>query len=464
MTPDPSHYDPALSVRNNSANNDFRSYVAALIRRGEVHVVEKEVDPNYELAAVVSASQKKSDYPILFNHVRGTGFPVIANVYGSFARMAELVGAGAGQLQPRWKEIFDTLPPPSRAYINATPVPDDLQAGALSDLPHITWRAQDAAPYITAGVFLANDPDTGTPNLSFARCMLLHDNEKMHCCIDAPHDLANYQARAEAGNEALEVAILIGAPPPVFLAAVTSLPLEQDELQLAAHIAGGSLDMYRCSSVDLWTPAGTEIVIEAAIRPNVRVDDGPFGEFLGYYCELNRNAYELEVRRVCWRRDACYHGLLCGSREDLTALAVSWGNRIYRHLVDELPGILDVTVNPTLYSSIVRIDKHSQDHPRQVIDAVFRLNAAYNRMCIVVDTDIDVHDLEAVWWSFLTRGNIDARTHLFPDLPGVENANYLMNGYLGIDATMEAGWKLVRSSTPGEQALDLERYFNSGRG
>lgn len=460
MAHNPMQHDTVMNSGIKPVSRDFRDYVAMLKERKALHVVDREVDPFHELAAVVSASQKQSDLPILFNNVRGTGFPVIANVYGSFTRMAELIDAD-GELHSGWKKIFETLPVHSYDYVNEVPVPDDLQEGRIGDLPHITWREKDVGPYITAGVFLANAPDTGIPNLSFARCMLLGDDTKMHICLDAPHDLAKYQTIAEERGEALEVAILIGAPPPVFLAAVASLPMDQDELHLAAHIAGGSLDMYPCRNLDLLVPAGTEIVIEATIRPNERTEEGPFGEFLGYYCDVNKDAYILDIKNVSWRKDACYHGLLCGSREDLTALAVSWGNRIYRDLVNRLPGILDVTIDPALYCSIVRIEKQSEDHPRQVIDAVFRLNAAYHRMCIVVDKDIDIQDLKTVWWSFLTRGNLDNRTHLFPELPGVENSNYLIKGYLGIDATMETDWKLVRSSTPGERGIDLEHYFKN---
>ncbi|HIE82394.1 MAG TPA: hypothetical protein EYQ00_00450 [Dehalococcoidia bacterium] len=75
------------------------------------------------------------------------------------------------------------------------------------------------------------------------------------------------------------------------------------------------------------------------------------------------------------------------------------------------------------------------------------------------DKDIDIHDLESVWWSFLTRGNIDTRTHVFSDLVGVENTNYEFTGYLGIDATMSLDKSLDRSMTPGEDKINLEEYF-----
>lgn len=441
------------------AIGDLRQYVDALQALGEVNVVEKEVDPQFELAAVISRSQKESDRPILFRNVKGSRFPVIANVYGSFTRLAGLLGTGSETLNDRWIELLDTLSECSADYINEVASPADLNSTSLTDLPSIFYREKDAGPYITAGVFLAKDPETGIPNLSFCRCLLLGGNEQLVCCIDPPHDLARYQEKAEKKGEALEVAILIGAPPAVFLAAVASLAIEQDELQLAAHINGGSLDMRRCETLDLLVPAATEVVIEASIRPNERSTDGPFGEYLGYYSGLNEAAYVVDVHHVSNRKNAYYQSLLCGSREDLTVLAVSWGGRILQKLVAEISGVIDMTISPTVFSSIVKIDKQYDNHAKDVIDAVFRINPLYNRMCIVVDADIDIHDLESVWWAFLTRGDLDTRTHLMSNLPGVEQSNYLFSGYLGIDATMSLGSPQTRATTPGESTLNLHEYF-----
>lgn len=441
------------------AVSDLHEYISLLLERDEIAIVDREVDPKYELAAVVSRSQKESDRPILFRNVKGTDFPVIANIYGSFDRVAEMVNTQAGQLNSRWSEIIDSLSENTYDYVKEVPAPSNLRTGKLSDLPHITWREKDAAPYITAGIFLAKDPETGVPNLSFCRCMMLGDNSELICCIDPPHDLAKYQAKAEAKGESLDVAILIGAPPPVFLAAVASLPIDQDELMFAAQINGGNLEMRACQSLDLMVPAATEVVIEAKIRPNERTNDGPFGEFLGYYADVNENAYPLDVLHVNWRESAYFQGLICGSREDLTALAVSWGARIFKGLTAQLPGIIETTISPVLYGCIVKIDKQYESHARDVIDAVFKFNPLYNRMCIVVDRDIDIHDLKSVWWSFLTRGDLDSRTHVLSELAGVDDANYEFNGYLGIDATMPLDHPLERATTPGENELDLKDYF-----
>jgi UbiD family decarboxylase len=80
----------------------MREYVARLEARGDVRVVDREVDPRFELAAVTQRSQRESERPILFRRVRGTAFPVVTNLYGSRRRLCELIRADDGRFCRRW--------------------------------------------------------------------------------------------------------------------------------------------------------------------------------------------------------------------------------------------------------------------------------------------------------------------------------------------------------------------------
>ena len=420
--------------------------------------VDREVDPRFELAAVVARSQKESDLPILFRSVRGTRFPVVSNIYGSNRRLREMVGAGDANLCRRWAEIMRTMDAMGSDYLRVIASPEPLESGVIADLPQITWREKDAGPYITAGVFLAKDPDTGVPNLSFARTWMT-GNDEMLCCIDPVHDLGNYQARAEARGEPLDIAILIGAPPEIFIAGCASVPIDVDELKVAAAIRGHALPMRRCSHVDLLVPESTEVVIEGRILPNVRRKEGPFGEYMGYYGR-ETDGYVIQVLSVTWRRDPLYHGLLCGTPEDLTVLDVAFATKTYRALSD-VPGVLDVTCNPMLYCSVVSIDKRYEGHPQQVMLKTFGASPYYNYMCIVVDKDVDIRNMKEVMWAYLTRGRLDRRIMVIPDVPGWElDKNPIYGGRIGIDATMPLDRRdeFERTSTPGESEINLKDY------
>ena len=85
----------------------MREYVSKLLARNEMRVIERPVDPRFELAAVVARSQKDSDLPLLFRDVKGSQFPVLSNLYGSNKRLKEIVGAGSGSFAQHWGKTID---------------------------------------------------------------------------------------------------------------------------------------------------------------------------------------------------------------------------------------------------------------------------------------------------------------------------------------------------------------------
>jgi 4-hydroxybenzoate decarboxylase len=95
-------------------------------------------------------------------------------------------------------------------------------------------------PISPPAIFLAREPETGVANLSFHRSMVVSDDE-VRIRLGTTHDLTRYQRKAEAQNQALPAALLIGTAPEIFVAAAASLPYETDELSAAAQILGGRL-------------------------------------------------------------------------------------------------------------------------------------------------------------------------------------------------------------------------------
>lgn len=441
----------------------MRAYIESLLQRGEMRLVERDVDPRHELAAVIRRSQETSDLPLLFRNVRGARLPVVSNIYGSRRRLCDMIGAAPGQFPQRWHQIAGTLKPGRAALFESVPAPADTVDGRLSDLPQITYWERDAGPYFTAGIFLAREPDTGVANLSFHRAMSVNDSE-LRIRLGTTHDLTRYHAKAEARNRPLPAAMLLGPAPDVFIAAAASLPYDVDELAAAAQIRGRALAMRPCRTIDLEVPADTEIVVEGEILPGVRAPEGPFGEFMGYYVPGGDN-HVFRVKHVSWRAGAYFHGLLCGSAEDIRLLEEATAARIYAHLVNQVPGIKRVAVHSALLCSVIAIDQAYAGHARHVALAAVGAQLDYNKAVIVVDDDVDVHDLNDVWWAFLTRGRADTRTTVIPDVPGFYRDPHRDHwGRLLIDATkpLDRAAEFERRRIPGEGAIRLADYLAKG--
>jgi len=436
----------------------MRAYLDRLRRAGQVREIPREVSGRHELAAVTQASQQQSDAPLLFHKVAGSRFPVMTNIFGSRARLMEMIGATNGSFCRRWVELM-RRPPLAPRIVNA---PNNLEDIRLTDLPQITYFERDGGPYLTAGVFLAREPDGGIPNLSFHRSQIISDGE-LRVRLGRSHHLTQYQAKAEARGEALEAAILLGPPLGLVLAAAAPLGYDENEMEIAGKIAGAPLDLRRCRTVDLNVPVDTEIVIEGRILPGIRRPEGPFGEFMGYYVPVGDN-HVFEVSAVTARRDAIFHSITCGAPEDLRLLEVAVATRTYQALLAaSLEGIIDVACVPFTMSTVVKIAQQYEGHARQVLLTSFGANHDWNKTVFVVDDDVDINDFNDVWWAYLTRGRADTRAVVLSDVPGFyrdPQRDYW--GRLGIDATAPFGRKheFVRKRIPGAEAIDLRAYVS----
>lgn len=441
----------------------MRNLLETLETRGELVRVARPVDPTHQLAAVTRAVQRAGGQAVLFETVAGTALPVVSNLFGDHGRLCRMIGAGERTFCERWIELTEACLTTTEAQATRPATEAEaagLISGTLSDLPAITWHGRDGGPYFTSAIFLAREPDSGVANLSFHRSMQVSDRE-LRIRLGSSHDLARYQAKAEARGQALEAALILSAPPEIFLAACASLPYEASELAMAAQIAGAPVAMRRCATIDLDVPAAADIVVEGRILPNIRRPEGPFGEFMGNYVEISDN-HVFEVTHVGYRPGAVLHGLLCGSPEDLRPLEAVTAARVYRHVSAQVRGVLDVCCRPNVMITIVKIRKSYEGHAQHVFLAALGSYLDYNKVVIVVDEDVDIYDLDDVMWAYLTRGRADTRAMIIPGVPGFYRDPQKDHwGRLCIDATAPWGREaeFARKSIPGQDAIDLRDWL-----
>jgi UbiD family decarboxylase len=439
------------------AEAQMQKLIKSLLVRNELETVSGKVDPKFELAAVAKAVQRSGEKAVLFKDVGGTDYPVIANIYGSHTRLKQMIGAGDKTFCERWIELTDACIANReidvRSYVDNS---DEFDTVTLSDLPQITYHGKDGGPYFTSAIFLANDPDTGVPNLSFHRSMMISDTE-LRIRLGSSHDLAKYQARAEEKGEVLEAVLILSCPPEIFLAACASLPKDASELNMAAAIRGSDIPMRKCKTIDLAVPAEADIVVEGRILPNIRRPEGPFGEFMGFYVPVGDN-HVFEVTHVSARKNAVLHGLICGSTEDLRPLEAVTAAKVF----SQVPGVIDVCCKPNVMISIIKLETQYEGHAKHALLSALGSSLDYNKVVIAVDEDVDIYDLDDVMWAYLTRGPADKRATILADIPGFYRDEHKDHwGRLIIDATMPFHRKddFRRKEIPGEHDVDLSKYL-----
>jgi UbiD family decarboxylase len=438
----------------------LREYLDLLEKAGELVRISKEVDPTFEASGIIKKVQQGINKTVLFEKIRGYRFPFVSNILGTYSRVAGVLGCGVKEINTAWnrKEKELELFAPARAHQEEEMYVDS----AIHEIPSLTYCERDAGPYITAGMALARDLDTGTNNLSFHRLQVV-DDSKLRFRITPGNHLETLFQKAEKRDQPLEVAILLGGHPAFMLAAASRLPLDQDELRLAGALLGEPVRLRPCRKINLEVPTGIDAVIEGALLPHVREEEGPFGDFLGYYVPVLKNLV-FEVRSVSRLRDSHIYGVLAGSAEQDLLVGVPIAANIYRVVKGAIPSVIDVACLPHVYHSVVQMEPQIPGEARQAALAALSCDPSQTKICTVVDPDVDIHNALDVHWATTTRCCPDRDVFIVPDIPSFRRDPFRTHwGKMGIDATKplsdEAAFDFQRTRIPGIEKIDLADYL-----
>ena len=437
----------------------LRAFIQLLRDRGQLLVVRREVDPKFELNAVVRKIQSGPNLPVLFEKVRGTRYPVVSNTLGNYRIIAQLLGVELDRVAARWAELTTGTVMISDEYPTENV---DMEEVSLADIPHITFSEKDAGPYLTAAVIIVRDPYTGIVNLSYHRMQIINNSE-LRCRLSVSGDLFCIQQKLEKRKEALKAVVAIGLPPAVMLGGATTVGPAVSEYDFAARIASKRFPLRPAPNLDLPVPVSTEFLIEGEILPGVRRREGPFGEWMDYYVSATDN-HVFSVQHVFARKDAIFYAISAGSKEEITMTAIPIAGAVYNGVRNWVSGLRDVTCFPLLQFCAIKLAKASEGQPQRAIVAAF--GAEMNRLlyCVVVDEDVDIHDWSDVLWAMATRCRPDQDIFQIPGVPSFARDPYQMHwGRLGVDATkpLEHAAEFERKKTPGLSSLKLEDYLAS---
>jgi UbiD family decarboxylase len=203
----------------------------------------------------------------------------------------------------------------------------------------------------------------------------------------------------------VDVAICVGVPPNILVAAATSVEIGVDELSIANALE--SFQVVKAHTSDLLIPAEAEFVVEGTVYRDRRHAEGPFVD-LTETQDVIRQEPVLEVKCITHRHDAIWHALLPGGLEHKLLMGMPREPTIFRE-VNRVIECLDVNINPggcSWLHAIVRIRKQAANDGRKAIEAAHRGHSSCKHI-FVVDEDINIYDPLAVEWAMATRFQAD---------------------------------------------------------
>ena len=394
------------------STQSLRSFVAAYeeAHPDEVVRVREPVSLEHDVMALVLEYERRRRWPILlFEHVAGHDIPLVANVVASRRALAFALGVPEGQLAAEYaRRITEPVKP---VVVSDAPFRERALTGDALDLralPIPVYFPGDAGRYLTAGMLVARDPETGVETEGYHRFQL-KGRDRMGVSLHSRRRMFEYQRRAEARGEPLPCAVVLGLHPLVSMGSLAYPPSDVGKFSVVGALLGEPLEVAPCTTIDLQVPAAAEIVIEGEILPGVREPEGPFGEFTGYFSRRSTE-HVFVARAVAMRARPWFQSIGSGRAGDhITTLGLVREAEIRNALTRVIPNVTGVHVplsGTSSFTAYVAIRQSRPGEAKHVIPIALGVDH-YLKLVIVVDDDIDVFDESDVLWAVATRMQAD---------------------------------------------------------
>ncbi|HEY6617193.1 MAG TPA: UbiD family decarboxylase [Vicinamibacterales bacterium] len=452
---------------------DLRSFLDQLRRDGDLVTVESEVDPHLEVAEIHRRVVAGGGPALLFTNVKGSGFRLVTNLFGTARRAEMAFGERPLRLIRRVVELVETIMPPTPAKLwgardvgmellkvgtrrrSTGPVTERVtQDVRLDRLPALTCWPEDGGPFVTLPLVYTTHPDKAGHNLGMYR-MQVYDARTTGMHWQIGKGGGYHYAVAERQGQKLPATVFLGGPPALILSAIAPLPENVPELMLASLIAGERLPQVHGHGPHPLI-ASAEFALIGDVPPRVRKPEGPFGDHYGYY-SLQHDYPVFEVSRIAHRADAIYPATVVGKprQEDFFI-----GDLLQELLSPLFPVVMPAverlwsygeTGYHSLAAAIVK-----QRYRREAMASAFRIlgegQLSLSKFLLVTDQHVDVKNFRATLEHILARTRPETDLYVFSNL-AMDTLDYT-------GPTVNEGSKGVWMGL-GEPVRDLPRQFTS---
>jgi 4-hydroxy-3-polyprenylbenzoate decarboxylase len=415
---------------------DLRQYLAAVESQGELQRVSG-AHWDLEMGAIVELIYREGQDPkpvMVFDNIPGypRGFRTAFGMLASTWRLATTLGlpedeTAPMQLHQNWHRRQKEIRPIAPRLVPTGPVMENTVRGADVDVlqfPVPRFHEMDGGRYIgTAHAVIQKDPDTGWVNVGTYRVMVAgRDRLALHATPGKHGNIISNKYFDK--GQVMPVAIVIGLDPVLWwLACQPDTPWGMSEYEAAGGISGEPLQLITGPCSGLPFPAHAEIVIEGECHPNEYFDEGPFGEWSGYYANRGLKPVPepvIRVQAIHYRNDPI---LTCSMpavppHTFTLMLAVADSVGIRRRLEEYgVPGIKGVWSNFSgsggLFN-VIALEQLYSGHALQAGILASQYSAEMGAFTVVVDEDIDPSDMDQVLWAMVTRTRLDRQMHVIP--------------------------------------------------
>ncbi len=446
------------------AIEDLGEFVEKLEKVGELRRIKTQVDANLEIAEILRRTMYSNGPALYFENVKNYDMPVLGNAFGSLKRLE--IGLETDDFAQIGQRIVDMtkMEIPTGIFEKIKKLPElskmtdiapKLQKSGpvteiFEDSPSFdkipilkTWH-KDAERFITFGLIATKHPDTDVRNLGVYRMQILDSTHALMHWQKHKRGAHHYDIKKDAGNK-IEVAVIIGADPATVFSAVAPVPEGLDKYLFAGITRKTGIKTVKCKTVDLEVPANAELVLEGYVDPSDIRMEGPFGDHTGYYTPPEPYPV-FTLTGIMRRQKPIYLTTVVGKPILEDAFIGKVIERSFLPLIKMFqPEVVDFSMPAAGWfqgMAIISIKKRYPGQAKKVMMGLWGLGQlALTKIFVVVDEDVNVHDMNDVIWAITTRSDAARDVIIINNTPTdtLDPASPLVNlgSKLGIDATQK---------------------------
>lgn len=404
-------------------SRDLRDWIHCVDELGELKKIDG-ADWDVEIGAITELAHHRGEqsHALLFDQIQGypEGYRVLSNTLNTVKRIATTLYMDTNDNRLGFvkdiKRHISNVKYIQPETVKDGPVMENVLEGKDIDMwkfPTPKWHEQDGGRYIgTGSVDITRDPDEGWVNLGTYRVMI-HDNDTLGFYISPGKQGRIMREKYFSRGQACKVAVSFGQDPLLYLAGGMEVPSGVSEYEWVGGLQGHPVQVIQGEYTGLPIPAASEIVVECDAIPGQDRNEGPFGEWTGYYASSMRPEPIMKVKRLYHRnnpiilgapptRPPCeFNYMRCFMRS-----ALIW-KELEAAGVPDVLGVWCHEAGGSRLLTIVSIKQRYPGHARQagMVAAYCHAGAYLGRYVIVVDDDIDVTNTNDVLWALTTRSN-----------------------------------------------------------
>lgn len=469
-------------------------FLEQLDAAGQLRRVSVEVSAVQEVAELTRRVAQDDGPALVFQKLAGATLPLVTNLLGTERRIAKALGAdGLSEIAPRMPGSAQGSPHGGwlnwlKAGLQGGPealAPRAVRTAAcqqvvrlgrdvdLAELPSMTLSPHDHQPSLYGACVVSGGIEPGENSLAQFDLPILDGNRL--AIRWGPLDTIGRQfEKYRAAGQKMPIAVLLGAAP-VLTVAAAAAPREPalNPYLLAGVLGGEATDVVACRTIALQVPAEADIVIEGMIDPAAPVLTDVSPGYCGGFGLLPSDAHDIQVTALTQRSNPLATATIPHSPPNEASALVRAVARLWLPAtLRVIPGLVDLDMPDSTRAgqiTVLSIRKQFPGQARQVAAAWWGQPAtATTKFVIVVDADVSVSDLTAVWSEVATQAD-PARDLFFFDGP-IDHRDFSspMVGFgsrLGIDATtklpveQDRGWP-ARSSVSEETRSKVDALWD----